>query len=90
MLRTWTRHAVVAIFTEAYELLFASVLVYQNCNFIFFIKGMASSTEQIVNTDLCKINLLTITLTLTFAPSSCRMYNQFYSLKFVYDWALKS
>ena len=56
----------------------------------FFIKGMASSTGQIVNKPLQVNNLLTITLTLTFASGSCRMFNQFYNLKFVYDWALQS
>ena len=87
--RTWTRYAVVMIVREAYKLLFASVLVYQNCK-VFFIKGMASSTEQIVNKSLLVNNLLTITLTLTFAPGFCGMCNQFYSWKFVYDWALQS
>ena len=53
--------------------------------FFFFIKGMASSTEQMVNKSLKANNLLTITLTLTFARGSCRMHNQFYNLKFVYD-----
>ena len=48
MSRTWTRHAVVVIVTEAYKLLFASELFYQNCK-VFFIKEMASSTEQMVN-----------------------------------------
>ena len=56
MSRTWTRHAVVVIVTEAYKPLFASVLVSQNCYFVFFvfflIKGMASSTEQIANKSL--------------------------------------
>mgnify|MGYP001794300523 CR=1 FL=1 len=35
-------------------------------------------------------DLLTITLTPTFASGSCGMWNQFYNLKFVYDWTIQS
>ena len=51
MSRTWTRYVAVMIVTEAYNQLFASVLVCKTSKF-FFIKGMASSTEQIVNKSL--------------------------------------